>query len=92
MHVVTKRGFGCGSYNKPTISVTLMVLPRPQFLLATLSDCVTVTRLLLLGSGDVELNTRPTSDIESESNSISKTLKKILKERTETNKIERGYS
>ncbi|KAH9367408.1 hypothetical protein HPB48_004003 [Haemaphysalis longicornis] len=67
-------------------SLTLMVLPSPQFLLATVSDCIAVIRMLLIASGDVELNPGPSSDSESESSSPSEMLKIILKEQAKTNK------
>ncbi|XP_077551771.1 uncharacterized protein LOC144165971 [Haemaphysalis longicornis] len=67
-------------------SLTLTVLPSPQSLLASLCDCLHVIKLLLLTSGDVELNPGPTSDSESEATVNSQILKKILKEQTKTNK------
>ncbi|XP_070388864.1 protein unc-13 homolog C-like isoform X2 [Dermacentor albipictus] len=66
-------------------SVTLTVLPSPQCLLCLLFDCVHVIRLLLVTSGDIELNPGP-SDSESETHLNSELLKKILKEQTKTNK------
>lgn len=53
-------------------------------MLGLLCDCVHVIRLLLLTSGDIELNPAPSSDSETHLN--SELLKKILKEETKTNK------
>ncbi|XP_075752613.1 uncharacterized protein LOC142818127 [Rhipicephalus microplus] len=70
-------------------SLTLVVLPGPQSLLSSFCDCFLVIRLLLLTSGDVELNPGPRSDSESGSEATlnSQLLKKILKEQTKTNKV-----
>ncbi|KAH9359721.1 hypothetical protein HPB48_011077 [Haemaphysalis longicornis] len=69
-------------------SITLTVLPSPQCLLGLLCNCLHVIRLLLLTSGDIELNPGPSSssDSESETQLNSQILKKILKEQTQTNK------
>ncbi|XP_077523665.1 uncharacterized protein LOC144134690 [Amblyomma americanum] len=67
-------------------TVILTVLPSPQCLFGLLCDCLHVIRLLLLTSGDIELNPGPTSDSESETQLNNQLLKKILKEQTKTNK------
>ncbi|KAH9367489.1 hypothetical protein HPB48_018265 [Haemaphysalis longicornis] len=67
-------------------SVTLTVLPSPHFLVTMMFDCISVIKLLLLTSGDVELNPGPSSASESDSEAMTtrQMLEKILKEQTKT--------
>lgn len=56
-------------------------------MLGLLCDCLHVIRLLLLTSGDIELNPGPSSSYsEPETQLNSQLLKKILKEQTKTNR------
>ncbi|XP_037572058.1 uncharacterized protein LOC119454127 [Dermacentor silvarum] len=77
------------NYSVPSLrdnDVTLTVLPSPHFLAVLIVECYDVFKLLLLTSGDVELNPGPTSDSESDTRPNNDLLKQILKEQSKTNK------